>query len=366
MHKLRLAFIGGGLNSVVGNTHRIAAELDHRWDLVAGCFSTHEDINRKTAEVWNVPELYSDWQELLHGEIGKIDAVAILTPTPNHYEMARVAMMKGYDVICEKTLTSTAEEADILVRIAQERGRFLTVINNYTGYPMVRELKRMIEDGQLGSIKHIQAEMPQEGFIRYVGEGVMPQPQNWRLSDGVVPTIYLDLGVHLYHIVDFLCGVQPESMQTVHASAGFFPNIVDDVTSVCRFTNNVSGSFWFSKIALGNRNGLRIRLYGDQASAQWYQMDAETITVYDKNGNIRTLDRASPGMQLATQTRYNRFKSGHPAGFIEAFGNYYYDIADSLLEFRESGKMNTRWILSVEQAAAGMHSLEQMAHAVAW
>lgn len=364
MRKLRLGFIGGGLNSAVGNTHRIAAEIDHRWVLTAGCFSSSEKINRKTAELWNISDVYTDWMDLLRQERGRLDAVAILTPTPIHYEMVKESLMQGYNVICEKTLTATAQEADDLVRIARERNSFVAVINNYTGYPMVRELRQMIEEGRLGVIRHIQAEMPQEGFNRYLGDGTMPQPQGWRLSDGIIPTIYLDLGVHLYHIIDFLCGARPVKMQTVHASAGFFSAIVDDVTSVCQFTDNISGSLWFSKIALGHRNGLRIRLYGDQGSAHWYQMDAERVTIFEKNGAISVLDRASAGIQLATQLRYNRFKSGHPAGFIEAFANYYYDIADALLEFEHSGKINTRWILSADQAAVGMHALEKMANSV--
>ena len=362
MGKLKIGFIGGGINSAVGHTHRIAAELDGRWQLTAGCFSKDAKINADTAALWNVDMVYSNWQDMLAKEEGKLDAVTILTPTNVHYEMVKHALKAGHNVICEKTLTNTWKEAQDLEKVVDETGKFLTVINNYTGYPMLRELKYLVAQGSLGSIQHIEAEMPQEGFIRLLDGGNRPQPQAWRLQDGPVPTIYLDLGIHLYHIIDFVCGVQHvKTMSALQGTGGFFKEIVDNVSSVIRFDNGVSAQLWFSKLALGYRNGLRIRVFGDEASAEWHQMDAEFIKVCNKKGKVSLIDRASPDMQVATQPRYNRFKSGHPAGFIEAFANYYFDMADGLETFKKTGNFDTKWILSVNQAASGMRFLHQMA-----
>jgi len=358
---LKIGFIGGGINSAVGNTHRIAAQMDNKWKLSAGCFSTQKDINKQTAECWGVQNYYDNWIDLLENEKNNLDAVAILTPTNIHYEMAQKVLSLGYAVICEKTLTTTYPEAVSIAEIVANKNNFLAVINNYTGYPMLRELREMIKSNRLGTIKHIQVEMPQEGFIRYDKNNKIPKPQKWRLIDGVIPTIHLDLGIHLYHIIYFLCNQKPIEVCSTQASCGFFKNIIDNVSCLANYTRGISCQIWFSKSALGNRNGLKIRVYGDQGSAEWLQIESETIKFCNKDGRIEIIDRASPEIIIANQTRYNRFKSGHPAGFIEAFANYYYDIADGLIEFKKSGKFNDQWIVSTDLATEGMKMLETMA-----
>ncbi len=359
---LNVAFIGGGLNSAVGNTHRIACQMDCRWVLEAGCFSTHAEVNRKTADCWGIDQkrVYADWRSLLAGEKGHIDAVCLLTPTPAHAEMAIEALNQGFAVICEKAMAVSSEEASAICSAVEANKAFFAVTYNYTGYPMLRELRQMIAGGRLGKLNLIQIEMPQEGFARLNKEGHPPQPQSWRLKDGKIPTISLDLGVHLHQMVYFLSGERPVEVVADHSSHGFFGGVKDNVMCIARYTGNLRSQIWYSKMALGHRNGLRVRVYGDKGSAEWFQLQPEDLLFNDIHGRRETIDRASV-VGLSDELRYNRFKSGHPAGFIEAFASHYYDLADALEEFRKTGCHTSPWVYPAELAKEGLQMLEAIA-----
>ena len=356
---LKIGFIGGGLNSAVGNTHRIASQMDHRWVLEAGCFSTNNKINRETASQWGIDQsrLYNDWRILLSREKGKLDAICLLTPTPVHSKMAIEALDYGFAVICEKTMATSSKEAMAICQAVEANKAFFAVTYNYTGYPMLRELRQMILDGKLGALNLIQIEMPQEGYARLNKEGKPQKPQAWRLKDGEVPIISLDLGAHLHHMIYFLSGEKPLQVVADQTSYGFFKNVTDNVICLARYTGNLRSQIWYSKMALGHRNGLRVRAYGDKASAEWFQLQPEELIFNNIHGKREIIDRASC-VKLADQLRYNRFKSGHPAGFIEAFANHYYDLADSLLEFKKTGVYPSPWVFSATQAKEGLEMLE--------
>lgn len=359
---LKIGFIGGGLNSAVGNTHRIACQMDHRWILEAGCFSSHAAVNHETADCWGLDpaRVYDDWRTLLAREKGRLDALCLLTPTPLHAEMAIEALNQGFAVICEKTMVTTSEEAAAVCAAVKANKSFFAVTYNYTGYPMLRELRQMMAEGRLGKLNLVQIEMPQEGFARLNKQGQKPQPQAWRLRDGKVPTISLDLGAHLHQMVYFLSGEKPVEVVADHASYGFFDTIKDNVMCLARYTGNLRCQIWYSKMALGHRNGLRVRVYGDQGSAEWYQLQPEELVFNDIHGRREIIDRAS-SVGLADQLRYNRFKSGHPAGFIEAFANHYYDLADAFLEFKREGRYSSPWVFPATLAKEGLQMLEAMA-----
>ena len=356
---LKLGFIGGGLNSAVGNTHRIASQMDCRWLLAAGCFSRNRDINVGTATQWGIElsRVYEDWQEFLKNEKVRLDAISILTPTPAHSEMAIHAVNLGYAVICEKAMATSMEEASLICSAVESKKAFLAVTYNYTGYPMLRELRQMIHDGKLGILKQMQIEMPQEGFALLDNRGLPPEPQTWRLKDGEIPTISLDLGVHLHHMVYFLTGEKPLEVVADQTSFGFFDNVIDNVMCLARYTGNLRSQIWYSKSALGHRNGLRIRVFGDKGSAEWFQMQPENLHFSDSYGNTQAIDRGS-NVSLSNKDRYNRFKPGHPAGFIEAFANHYYDLADSLQEFRQTGRYSSPWVFTSTDAKEGLQMLE--------
>lgn len=368
---LRLGVIGGGIGSAVGNVHRIAATMDGRWSVEAGCFSTDAQVNRQTANLWGVEATrnYINWRALLEAEHESLDALLVLTPTPSHAKLVIEAIKAGFHIICEKSLaTSSAEIVKINEELKQHK-RFLAVTYNYSGYPMLRQLKKIISNGELGNITQVQIEMPQEGYARVGLDGRAAIPQAWRLVDRNVPTISLDLGVHLHHTVYFLTGARPVELVAMQDSYGAFPQVVDNVMCMARYTKGIACQLWQSKSALGHRNGLRVRVYGTQGSAEWFQMEPEVLYMSDNRGGLTMLDRGTAEVELAAEDRYTRFKAGHPAGFIEAFANYYYDIADALIMFGKSGKYDSLFVFGAETAEEGLRmceAMEQSSHSKRW
>jgi len=358
---LKLGFIGGAINSAVGYSHFVACSMDKRWELVAGCFSKNPELNQETGKLYGVsPErTYDTWHDMLVGEKGRLDAIVILTPTPAHFESVMACMRAGFAVICEKSMAVNSMQAQAILNLRNELNAFLAVTYNYTGYPMVRELAKRIGDGKLGKILHFHAEMPQEGFIRVDANGNKPVPQPWRLSDGDIPTLHLDLAVHLHQIVHYLTRQKPVELVSDQNHYGWFSGIVDNASCLCRYTDDIQGHLWFSKSALGHRNGLRIRIYGDLGSAEWYQLNPEELVLSYVDGRREILDRAAE-VEIASQRRYTRFKAGHPAGFIEAFANLYCDIADGLHQYRKTGNWQSEEVFSADLALEGMHFLEAM------
>lgn len=358
----QIAFIGGGINSAIGEVHKAASQMDGHFELVAGAFSTHAETNSETARTWGVvaDRTYANYRELLQAEKGKLDAVVVLAPTDYHKDIVIDALNAGFPVICEKSLaTSVAEGEAIAKAVAETKGFFCTTYN-YTGYPMVRELKQFIADGRLGKIQQVQVEMPQEGFMRLGAHNEPPKPQAWRLKDTVIPKISLDLGSHLHNMIYFLTGERPEHIVADQTTFGLFPQIVDNVGALVQYTNNVRAQIWFSKTALGNRNGLRIRVYGSEGSAEWFQLEPETLKTCDLRGNVSLRDRTGD-VKIANQQRYNRFKAGHPAGFIEAFANYYKDIADCLKQYFETGSFTSQYVCGIKTSLEGLAMMQAAA-----
>ena len=358
----QIAFIGGGINSAVGETHKIASQMDGCFQLVAGSFSSHAKTNEETAIAWNVPKerLYENYLTLLEKEKGCLDAVVILAPTDHHKEIVIQALQHGYPVICEKSLATSYEDGLEIKKVVEETHGFFCITYNYTGYPMIRELKRLIKDGRLGTIQQIQMEMPQEGFLRLGPNGEPPKPQAWRLHDTVIPKISLDLGSHLHNMILFLTGKNPLRIMADQTTFGLFPQIVDNVYALAQYPENMKAQIWFSKTALGQRNGLRIRVFGSKASAEWFQMDPEILRMADVYGNISLMDRTTQ-VQEANMARYNRFKAGHPAGFIEAFANYYRDIADCLTEYKKTGKYESPFVFGIKPSCDGLSMMQAAA-----
>lgn len=361
MHPLKLGFIGGSINSAVGYSHFVSSAMDKKWELLAGCFSKDQALNYETANVYGVSHdrVYTTWQEMLIHEKEHLDAVVILTPTPAHFDSVMACMHAGIPVICEKSLAINSAQAQTILDLRNKLNSFLAVTYNYSGYPMLRELAKKISDGRLGKILHFQAEMPQEGFIRVDAQGNKPIPQLWRLSDGDIPTLYLDLAVHLHQIIYYLIGQKPIELVSDQNHYGWFSGVVDNASCLCRYSGDVQGQLWFSKSALGHRNGLRVRIYGDRGSAEWYQLNPEELIMSFSDGRHEIVDRAS-AVEVSNQRRYNRFKAGHPAGFVEAFANIYSDIADSLQQYKQTDAWASDEIFSAELSLEGMHFLEAM------
>ena len=357
--KIKIAFLGGGINSAIGRTHRIAIDMDNRYELVAGCFSKNSDTNIETALDYGVESnrVYKNLDELILNEKENIDAICILTPTPNHKNEVIKCIENNIAVICEKALAVSSKEALEIKETLEKYDGFLAVTYNYTGYPMLRELRNMIKNGKLGKIEQVHVEMPQESFAKLDKEGNPIKPQGWRLKDQELPTISLDLGTHTHDITSFLTNESPTELVSVQNSFGSFSEVIDNSICISNYTNNIVSNIWFSKAAFGHRNGLRVRVYGDAGSAEWYQLDPENLYFNDNRGNKLIIDRGSMNVKITTQLRYNRFKAGHPSGFIEAFANYYCDIADLLLGL---SKNEDKYVFGINDAIEGLKMLEAM------
>lgn len=336
-NKLSIAVIGGGLNSAVGYAHYSAINLSNKFKIHAGCFSRNEDINKKTSSIYGVPleNLYSDYKKMLDREKDRICAVVILTPSDQHYEQVMYAINKNIPIVCEKSLTVDLSECQKIIE--SQMGNFISVVFNYLSYPMVKELREIVHRGNLGEIFQIQAEMQQEGFLR-LKNGTPGSPQEWRLSDGGVSKISLDLGTHLYSLIKYITGNSPEEVISISNNFGNFPGVVDDVNCILKYSNKMVCNVWYSKVALGSRNGLKIRIYGTKGSAEWVQTDPEHLRISDESGNISIIDRSSDSSIVSSESRYNRFKAGHPSGFIESLANYYEDVWGDLENYMNGGK----------------------------
>lgn len=352
---LSLAFIGGGINSAIGMTHKIASQMDGHFQLTAGCFSRDERLNHETGLAWGIDEnkIYQDALTLLEQEHAQLDAVVILTPTPAHRDILLACLEYPLPIICEKAMVASVTEAEeIQQRVAQTNSP-LYVTFNYTGYPMVRELRQRLLSGALGRIQQVMVEMPQEGFSRCRSDGSIALPQAWRRSDNAIPTVSLDLGVHAHQLVEFLTDKRALDVYAVNSHFARVPDVVDTVNIVSRYTDDVICNYWYGKAALGYRNGLRIRVFGTQGSAEWLQMEPEYLRMADIHGNVSIIDRTAADNTIANQERYCRFKAGHPAGFIEAFANYYCDLAAAL-----RGEKN-EYAVGSDVALEGLAFLEQ-------
>lgn len=363
---LRAAFIGGSTASAVGYAHYAAIRMDGRFDLWAGCFSRDNEINSATGAHYGVHSrrIYADWRAMLCAEARNIDVAVILTPTPSHAEIVTDCIQTGVPVICEKALAGNSTEAKALLDLTQRERGFLAVTFNYSGYPMVRELRALIRSGKLGRIIQIHAEMPQEGFIRRNGSEPAAKPQAWRLADGRAPTLHLDLAVHLHHLIYYLTDLKPQDVTAMQDSFGCFRSVADNAIALARYESGAAAQFWFSKSALGHRNGLRLRIYGENASAEWVQSEPETLLISHADGRREVRDRAAHA-SVANAARYGRFKPGHPAGYIEGFANLYADLADALTQHKAEGAWRSDEVFGAELALEGLHFVEAMTDAAA-
>lgn len=336
--------------------------MDGLFRVDAGVFSRHADVNCQTGKRWNVQSdrIYDRIERLLQSEAGRLDAVVVLTPTPDHAETVLKALEAGFAVICEKALAASSADALRIAKVVEETDGFVAVTFNYTGYPIVRELRQMIAQGRLGRITHIHAEMPQEGFVRLNANGELASPQKWRTADGAIPTVALDLGDHLYHLVRFLTGERPLELVAVESTHGAVDGVVDNVMCLAKYTGGIDCCYWFGKSALGHRNGLRLRIYGQEGAVEWRQTTPEDLCFTDVHGQTTLLDRGSITVSLSNQPRYTRFKAGHPAGFIEAFANLYDDIGAALTARRDGLSFASDYVFDAADSVDGLVALETM------
>jgi predicted dehydrogenase len=342
----KLAFIGGGINSIAGLPHFIASQMDKKFQVTCGVFSTDAERNNKSAEKFDIKNLYSNYKDLLLHEKENIDAVVILTPTPNHIDLILTLLKYNIPIICEKPLVSSLKEIQKIKQVFNPQKHFLVVTNNYSAYPMLRELQGMILNDDLGDILNIRLEMPQESFLN--PPKTLNYPQAWRIKDNFIPMISLDLGAHLHHLAHFLLQKEPIELSASYSTFSSH-NVVDEIDISFKYAQGTKGQMWMSKVALGHRNGLSIEVYGSKASVTWYQANPEELKVAKKSGDKLSIDRVN-SKYIHQNKEYYRMTPGHPSGYIESFANLYGDIATALTNFQNGLSYSNKHIYSLEHA----------------
>lgn len=354
---LRIGIIGGGENSAIGPSHLAAIRMDGKYSIGPCIFSHLEGENRQSHEVYGLPwaghpPSLADWLDQNKSEL---DLVAILTPSTDHATHILEIASRGLSFVTEKPVACNLGEVEMiraaLAKAKQIEARF---VHNYSGYSMFKEMVMRLEQGRIGKIHHVRVEMPSDGFAR---ERIIGKPQIWRQSDPEVPMIMLDLGTHMYHLVRMAVG---SSKARVSARMDKFVNslgVVDNVEIWEERDDGIRVSYWMSKAHLGVKNGLRIEVYGRDGAMIWHQMDPDHLIVVDLDSNRTTINRGAIQREAA---RRDRFKAGHPTGFVEAFGSFYSDLAEDIRAANE-GTVRSRWIRPIEDAFDGLLFLEAAA-----
>jgi predicted dehydrogenase len=333
--RLRLAVIGGGPGSFIGAMHRTAARLDDRYELVAGVLSSDAERARAAGASLGIDadRVHGGAIEMLDAEAERddgADVVAIMTPNDSHHEFSLAALQRGFDVICDKPLTNTLDEAREVVAAVEASGRVLCLTHNYTGYPMVRQARAMVGAGELGTIQLVQVEYVQGGKA---GERD-PDPDGdlpWRYDPvrGGPSLVMGDIGTHAHNLVRFVTGLEVSELA---AEVGHIVEnrLVDDYAgAMLRFDNGARGSFWATQAAAGVENCLRLRVSGTDGTLEWMQETPTQLTFKPRGAPAQVRTPNGPGT-LPLSARASRIVAGHPEGFHEGFANVYSDAAEAI------------------------------------
>ena len=338
--RLRLAVIGGGPGSFIGAMHRQAARLDDHYEIVTGILSSDIEKSKNAAlELGMDPNrLYASLEEMLDKESARedgADVVAIMTPNDSHYEYAMYALEHGFDVICDKPMTNTLEEAEALHKKVKETGLVFCLTHNYTGYPMVRQAKAMVQDGQLGTIRLVQVEYVQGGKA----DESKPDPsESWRFDPvrGGPSLVMGDIGSHAHNLVRFITGLEVDEVLSEIGNIVPGRAVHDYGGALLRFDNGARGSYWVTQAAAGVENCLRIRVSGTKGSLEWMQEFPQALTFKPLGAPSQNRTPNGPGT-LPLAKHSSRIVAGHPEGFHEGFANIYSDAAEAIAA-RRSGK----------------------------
>ena len=341
--RLRLAVIGGGPGSFIGAMHRQAARLDDRYEIVTGIFSSNPEKSKQAAlELGLSPErLYSGVLEMLNAEAARsdgADVISIMTPNDSHYDYSMWALERGFDVICDKPMTNTLAEADALYQKVQETGLVFCLTHNYTGYPMVRQARAMVEDGQLGMIRLVQVEYVQGGKA---DEEKVFSPDNWKFDPvrGGPSRVMGDIGTHAHNLARFITGLEVDEVAAEIGAIVPGRQIHDYAGALLRFDNGARGNFWVTQAAAGVENCLRIRVSGTKGSLEWMQEFPQALTFKPLHGPSQNRTPNGPGT-LPLAARSSRIVAGHPEGFHEGFANLYSDAAEAIAARRAGKEVN--------------------------
>ncbi|MHA4870919.1 Gfo/Idh/MocA family protein [Duganella sp. PWIR1] len=366
--RLRLGMVGGGDGAFIGAVHRIAGRLDDCYALVAANLSSNAERAAASAAGLRLDPArsYAGYEDMARAEAARadgIDAVAIVTPNYLHAPMATAFLEAGIHVICDKPLAISLAEGEALAALARKQNKVFALTHVYTGYPMVRHARAMVAAGEIGEVRLVQVEYPQDWLAEPANQSPDFQRNNWHndpLRAG--PNGCLgDIGSHAYHLAGYVSGMLPnEILAELHA---FTPDRVldDHVQVMLRYANGARGLLWSSQMATGCENGLRLRVYGTKASLSFEQENPNELWVTPQGGCAQRLTRGR--VRSAAAEAATRVPSGHPEGYLEAFAQLYRDAAGQIHAI-DAGQAVPELTLGMPDVSDGVAGLKFMAAAM--
>ncbi|HZR66650.1 MAG TPA: Gfo/Idh/MocA family oxidoreductase [Terriglobales bacterium] len=360
--RLRLGMVGGGPGAFIGAVHRIAARLDDRYELVAAALSSDPEKSISGAQELNIPRAYRSFQEMAAAESKRedgIEAVSIVTPNNVHYAPAKAFLEAGIHVICDKPITTTVEDALDLAKIVKKTGLVFGLTHNYTGHPMIRQAREMVQSGELGPIRLVQVEYVQDWLTNPL-ENTGHKQAEWRTDparSGPAGSLG-DIGTHAFNLACFVTGLALD--QVAADVSTFVPGrrLDDNVHVMLRFEKGAKGGLWATQVAPGNENNLHLRVYGEKAGVDWRQEDPNALIFTPFGQTRRILMRGSAGTGRAA-AHATRVPSGHPEGYLEAFAQLYADLAEQISAKIEKRAPNPNSLL-VPDVQAGVDEMRFM------
>lgn len=341
--KLLYGMVGGGSGSFIGEVHRKAIGLDGKAVLSAGCFSRSLPLTLEAGEALGVDKerLYESYIEMAEAESKRddgIEYVSIVTPNSSHFMIARTFLENGINVVCDKPLTTNYKEALELEKLATSKGLLFAVTYTYTGYPAVKQAREMIKQGEIGDIRFINAEYPQD----WLAEPAELDPDNkqagWRTdpAQSGISNCVGDIGSHIENMISYVSGLEIESLSARLDTMVEGRKLDDNAVIMLNYQGGAKGVYWCSQIAWGHDNDLSFRIYGTEGSISWRQENPNYLTIAKKGELVKTSSRGRDDYYDHPGS-YVRLPSGHPEGYFEAFSNVYSTFIDALSVKKNGG-----------------------------
>ena len=359
--RIRLGMVGGGQGAFIGAVHRLAARMDDHYRLVAGSLSSSPARGRASGEELGLApdRIYPDFRAMAERESDRkdgIEAVAIVTPNHLHFPVAKAFIEAGIHVICDKPVTLDLKEALALEKLLVKRpGVIFALTHNYSGYPMVRQARAMVAAGELGEIRLVQGEYPQDWLTTAIEKTGQKQAA-WRTdpartgAGGCVG----DIGTHTYQLACFVSGLTLDELSADLTSFVAGRRVDDNVHALLRFKGGAKGMIWASQVAPGNENGLKIRVYGTKGGLEWSQEDPNYLWHTPFGEPKRLITRGGAGAGAAAG-RVTRVPPGHPEGYLEGLANIYTEVARAIAAKRGGRKPDPEVMFpGIADGVAGM------------
>ena len=367
--KLRMGMIGGGIDAFIGAVHRNAALMDGQIELVCGAFSSNAEKSKASGELLFLPanRVYANYKEVIEKEKTlpddiRMDFVSIVTPNHVHFHPAKMAMENGFDVVLDKPMTITLEEAKELKNIIEKTKRTFCLTHTYTGYPIIKEARHLIAEGKLGKIRKVYVEYPQ-GWLSTFLEGSEQKQAAWRTDpkrSGIAGSMG-DIGTHAFNMAEYVSGLQ---VTEICASLNTYVEgrlLDDDGDVLLKFSNGASGILFATQIAAGEENNIKIRVYGEKGGLEWQQADNNTLQLKWLDKPNETL-RTGGGYVSSFASNNTRTPAGHPEGYLEAFANLYRNFAFTVRAKANGETPQKEWLdfPGVEEGIRGMAFIENV------